>query len=771
MGYYWNRQYLKLHDIFRLLQSGVLNGRSLLRAENAPEERPLADGALAELLPAVNQLQWVWFRRLGTYFWSWAFGLAFLILWPLNFYILFHFARGIAVMFHPGSWWLLFVLVEGGVFIGWWYFKLAFYQIIWQMLPPDAGVLPPFWRLALWCIPGWNFFWNFRVVIKPVRILAPPQDAKARRWALVLSWSYCFGALLQLGQYALIILSCFKWQDSRLLILLSLPTLQQLLLLWLMGRTSQFARRTLLQRNNRLAPEGLKPLSAGGQICRQWEAWQRRNKRGRGYGALALALLLPLLLLAGSWGYSRHHFSEAVRRCRALPCPVTEPELEQMIYEASGQHPSYAEAYRQLPPNSQALSQQPLPLLKLSEIPGELQKQWETYLADHETLLQQVSRRIAEEPLPVRRDWLAADNDSATEYGNILKSWIGILNHRARLALEQGDSESAAQDFTAVLQAGNFGTEDWWMAPQLIGMEIENITLNQLHALGAGGWLARFSDSTLFAWQQLLETRDRQRQRGCGLAQQGEIFYAIQCNTSPTAMNREQLPRWMRLHYPADRLICWTDFDFANLLEAHLQLAPYAEADYFAGTAARQNYTAMIEKIYFPHSQYLGKSMMRLLAERAQESTRLRLAATSLAVERYRRKVHRLPATLDVLVPEFLPAVPLDPFSGQPLQYYAGQFKVVLQRANLHRRFRRFAENGKAPARRLPPSRWQLDDQIKPIDGFYLFSGGSGGNTGGLSPVKIEDYRVFAVATTAGTTSDQKTERQSTAARNGGSIL
>jgi hypothetical protein len=62
----------------------------------------------------------------------------------------------------------------------------------------------------------------------------------------------------------------------------------------------------------------------------------------------------------------------------------------------------------------------------------------------------------------------------------------------------------------------------------------------------------------------------------------------------------------------------------------------------------------------------LGKSIDR----DAENSARLRTAATALGIERYRLKhAGRLPEALAVLVPECLPAVPIDPFSGEALQY------------------------------------------------------------------------------------------------------
>jgi hypothetical protein len=46
-----------------------------------------------------------------------------------------------------------------------------------------------------------------------------------------------------------------------------------------------------------------------------------------------------------------------------------------------------------------------------------------------------------------------------------------------------------------------------------------------------------------------------------------------------------------------------------------------------------------------------------------------RCAQLSLGIERYRLRTGRTPDTLDALVPEYLVAVPQDPFDGQPLRY------------------------------------------------------------------------------------------------------
>jgi hypothetical protein len=47
----------------------------------------------------------------------------------------------------------------------------------------------------------------------------------------------------------------------------------------------------------------------------------------------------------------------------------------------------------------------------------------------------------------------------------------------------------------------------------------------------------------------------------------------------------------------------------------------------------------------------------------------MRCAAVGIACERFRQQHNRWPDSLNELVPAFLPAIPLDPFDGQPLRY------------------------------------------------------------------------------------------------------
>jgi hypothetical protein len=52
-----------------------------------------------------------------------------------------------------------------------------------------------------------------------------------------------------------------------------------------------------------------------------------------------------------------------------------------------------------------------------------------------------------------------------------------------------------------------------------------------------------------------------------------------------------------------------------------------------------------------------------------RDMSETRCATAALAIERFRVECHQLPATLDELLPDFLTAVPVDPFDGAPLRY------------------------------------------------------------------------------------------------------
>ena len=73
-----------------------------------------------------------------------------------------------------------------------------------------------------------------------------------------------------------------------------------------------------------------------------------------------------------------------------------------------------------------------------------------------------------------------------------------------------------------------------------------------------------------------------------------------------------------------------------------------------------------------PASDYLN----RFLVGMYEAQSHLDGLRTILACRLYEIRNGRLPATLETLVPEYLPEVPRDPFDGKPFRYLRGQARV-----------------------------------------------------------------------------------------------
>ncbi len=95
---------------------------------------------------------------------------------------------------------------------------------------------------------------------------------------------------------------------------------------------------------------------------------------------------------------------------------------------------------------------------------------------------------------------------------------------------------------------------------------------------------------------------------------------------------------------------------------------PFMEDDMTLDQAAH-----MLSRMMMPS---LGSTVSRHFRLRAER----RMAATALAIRLYELEHGKRPATLDELVPELLPAVPVDPFAepGRPLMYLPGNDPPIL---------------------------------------------------------------------------------------------
>jgi hypothetical protein len=85
----------------------------------------------------------------------------------------------------------------------------------------------------------------------------------------------------------------------------------------------------------------------------------------------------------------------------------------------------------------------------------------------------------------------------------------------------------------------------------------------------------------------------------------------------------------------------------------------------------RQIEKAPLVRLLFPALEKVSEAARRKLAH-------VRCMIVTLAVERYRQKHGTWPETLNQLVPEMIPEVPLDPFDGEPLRYIRLEDGVII---------------------------------------------------------------------------------------------
>ena len=116
-------------------------------------------------------------------------------------------------------------------------------------------------------------------------------------------------------------------------------------------------------------------------------------------------------------------------------------------------------------------------------------------------------------------------------------------------------------------------------------------------------------------------------------------------------------------------------FDAAKSLELNLQISEGADQSLYqarqASLAAENELntlaSSLTARFYYMYTFLLAPAYQQATAAFARNAAEVDSADAAIAAELYRRKNGKWPTKLDDLVPEFLPAVPTDPFTNLPL--------------------------------------------------------------------------------------------------------
>lgn len=275
--------------------------------------------------------------------------------------------------------------------------------------------------------------------------------------------------------------------------------------------------------------------------------------------------------------------------------------------------------------------------------------------------------------------WNRARNPGWAWWGPAVKGaheLMQLLRLEALLRIEENQPGSAIRSVSALLAVSKSLAQEPMLGPR----GLQNIGLNSA-ASTLECLLTRYalSDRQL---QELSERFDQlQTSNRLVRAMAGERYERIHFLELPTprllALWVPGMSKWQTTALGAlHEVRAWAgmrDRDFLDFLQTAARQMdivelPFPECLRKATELPKLNHTQNRMPLAIPGSMTLD--LLSILVGEAEKESRLRAALAGLAVERYRvANQGRLPETLEELVPDYLKAVPLDPFDGKPIRY------------------------------------------------------------------------------------------------------
>ena len=414
---------------------------------------------------------------------------------------------------------------------------------------------------------------------------------------------------------------------------------------------------------------------AGTPDSGRWRAGVRRRWRwwiiGLAISAVALSLFASWRLM---WFDPGKRIEEELARIRAMGEPVTPDDLDAF-------HPSPSAERDTTKLWLAALSKISLPTRLVSPeykvlfigdgevqpLPGEPWPEIDVAQAFLEqqsgalALLYQVARREGTTRYPVRYH----DGGYAQlPHVDTLWSAANLLRLDARVRAHRGDAAGSARSIRAILAAGRTLEREPCSISQVYRLNINAIAIEEFRALLP---TVSFSDKDLASLQDDLRGIDYQE--GLYRAMVGDRVIGI-LHYQQAASLAMLTARPATIQKAVARV--WAKDDLRLLLESTREQVAAAKLPWVESAKRLAAPSTKIEDApWFRHRtiSMWPASYYEFFQGAARGASLSRSAAAAGAVERFRHRKNRPPTRLDDLVPEFLPAVPQDPFTGGPLRY------------------------------------------------------------------------------------------------------
>jgi hypothetical protein len=395
---------------------------------------------------------------------------------------------------------------------------------------------------------------------------------------------------------------------------------------------------------------------------------------------LAMAALLILTPVLGIWIYvmlASGRAAKALDAVRAEGEPISADELEAYYSLSAGAEdptPLWLAAIAPLESPGYTASAGDLPIVGTGEgkvpLPGEPWEQHEAarkHLADYSTYLEKM-HEAARIGGPARYPTDFHDGlGMLLPHAQKLRQAVRLLDLEARVKARDGDAVGAAESLHAMLAAAESLEREPILISQLVRIACATVAAGTLEDLLPH---TEFSEEDLARLQADLAAADHQA--GLQRALMGERGFGVMAFQNPQMLSDE-------VGGIAGKAVSLTRRDdlvfYLECMNRYIAAAkkPWPQARQDAA-AATQAFDDEFGQSVASRARYMLTGLMLPAMDAAIEGfargqARSNVAATALAVERYRLKHDRLPEKLSQLVPEFLPAVPADPYDGRPLRY------------------------------------------------------------------------------------------------------
>ncbi len=310
--------------------------------------------------------------------------------------------------------------------------------------------------------------------------------------------------------------------------------------------------------------------------------------------------------------------------------------------------------------------------------PREEREEYTAFLSRNQELFNRADAFLEAHPdLTFSRDFSNGIWDVMLPAWNTTRNWMRVNHQRINRELELGNPEAAARLFDRSVALRNYALKESYLISFLVGNVVESIRQQALFDAAENGQISRFDTATLRRWMDSMVPVEKEVRTALPLFTGSELAGQIAVTESSMQLFSDTMDPVPNRIFSAvfNPIICLDIAENFDWMER------------FREAASRNHLTEDYQKLdddlrnlpgWRVASRMLMPAIPQVLRKTCGIYGRCRTLQTGLAVELYLRKYGKLPETLEELVPEFLPEVPVSPFTRKPLRYEKGKLERLV---------------------------------------------------------------------------------------------